>query len=289
MNGSTATDESAPELLIPKQGSSGTSTEPYLVKVFERTVPFSDFVSRFPKSQIPASHLSAGLAASFTTTIDNPFFKLPTALDERNGALPAAFAMYAPYYIGTGFTPDQIANDVAAQAANYLKALDAVHGYDGYVGRMMAILRNGYVAHQGLQALEDRNILYDVHDFLALITNRLHHVAPVVEVGGDFCSAADVYRAGTHEKVDPYVRTVSYQEALDGFHEQYQLPKFIRSDPSQLVALGWDFFETRFLRRGAEFAALAAEKLGNPIVRSALSEHYIPAHARSRDYLLASY
>jgi hypothetical protein len=258
-------------------------------KVFERVVPFSDFLGELPPSEIKLDHLTAGLAATFTTTIDNPVFRLPTIEEERDGALSAAFAMYAPYYVGTGFTPEQIANDVSSQAAAYLQFLDSQHGHDGYVGRMLSVLRGGRVTHRGLQAIEDRNILFDVHDFLATITNRLHHVAPLVLVGGKLYSAAEAYRAGTHEKVDPYAATVLYQATPEGFYERFELPEFIRSDPAQLVALGWDFFDTRALRRGAEFAALAAEKLGNPIVRSALSEHYIPAHRRISEYLSAAH
>jgi hypothetical protein len=142
MNCSAPINESTSRLLVPEQGTSATKVEPYPVKVFERIVPFSDFVSLYPRVRIPSDHLSAGLAASFTTAIDNPVFRLPTPGDERSGAIPAAFAMYAPYYIGTGFTPDQIANDVAGQASAYLKSLDARHGYDGYVGRMLSVLRN---------------------------------------------------------------------------------------------------------------------------------------------------
>lgn len=264
------------------------SNEPYPSRVFERTVPFSDVVSQFPAVEIPSDHLTAGLAAAFTTTVDNPIFKLPTPTDESNGAIPASFAMYAPYYVGTGFTPEQIANDVAGQAAAYLKSLDALHGHDGYVGRMLSVLRAGHIAHQGLQAIEDRNILYDIHDFLGVITNKLHHIAPVVVAGGQICSAARAYRADTHEQVDPYAKTVIYHPAPDGYHETFQLPEFIRSDPAQLVALGWDFFGTAALHRGAEFAALAAQKLGNPVVRSILSDYYVPPSRRNREYLLAS-
>jgi hypothetical protein len=197
--------------------------------------------------------------------------------------------MYAPYYIGTGLTPEQIANDVATQAAVYLRALDAQHGYDGYVGRVLSVLRKGRISHRGLQAIEDRNILLDVHDFLAIITNRLRHIAPVTIIEGKLCSAADAYRKDTHDMVDPYVGTLVYRAGPEGYWECFRLPELIRSDPSKLVALGWDFFDTRELRRGAEFAALAAEKLGDPLVRSALDERYLPAHERSREYLLATY
>ena len=62
----------------------------------------------------------------------------------------------------------------------------------------------------------------------------------------------------------------------------------VPADPSQLVALGWDYFDTKALRRGAEFAALAAEKIGEPLVRGSLSEHYIPSYDRKREYLLAA-
>lgn len=274
---------------IVSQQSPQQNSDQFSCKEFERVIPFSDFVSQFAPTEIRPDYLTAGLAAAFTTSIDNPSFKLPTGQDERDGALPAAFAMYAPYYVGTGFTPEQIANDVAGQAASYLKSLDAQHGYDGYIARMLAVLRSGRVAHRGLQAIEDRNILFDVHDFLAMITNRLHHVAPVVVVGGRVYSAAEAYREGTHEKVDPYTKTVIYSATPGGYNERFALPEFIRSDPAQLAALGWDLFDTKTLRRGAEFAALAAGKLGNPIVRSALSENYIPGHVRSRDYLIAAY
>jgi len=253
-------------------------------KEFELDVPFSEYIERFPPVSIEPDYLSAGLASSFTTKIDNPIFKLPTANDERNGAVPAAFAMYAPYYIGTDLTPEQIANDVAGQAAIFLKSLDAQHGFDGYVGRMMSVLRTGHVAHQGLQAIEDRNILLDVHEFLAMITNRLHHIAPRLNPDGQTQSAAEKYRAGTHEIVDPYTKSILYLPASYGYKERFELPQLIRSDPSHLVSLGWDFFDTKQLQRGAEFAALAAEKLGNPLVRSVLSEYYVPPHIRSREY-----
>jgi hypothetical protein len=62
------------------------------------------------------------------------------------------------------------------------------------------------------------------------------------------------------------------------------LPQFIRSDPAKLVPLGWDFFSSWELRRAAEFAALAAERVGNPLVRESLQEHYIPLHARMLEY-----
>jgi hypothetical protein len=264
-------------------------TERYPEKEFELMVPFSDFVSRVPPSNIGPDYLTSDLAASLTTNIDNPVFKLPNRQDERNGALPAAFAMYAPYYVGTGLTPEQIANAVAMQAALYLKRLDAEHGYDGYAGRALSVLRRGRIAHRGLQAIEDRNVLFDVHDFMAVITNRLHHIAPLIMVGGKPYSAAEAYRADTHDKVDPYVKTVVYQVAPRGYYKRFELPEFIRSNPAQLVALGWDFFDTRTLRRGAEFAALAAEKVGEPLVRGSLSENYIPSHIRSRQYMLAAH
>src|SRR4051794_32469998 len=184
------------------------AAEQYPSREFEIVVPFSDFVSRVPPSNIGTDYLTSDLAADFTTQIDNPVFKLPTKQDERNGAVPAAFAMYAPYYVGTGFTPEQIAKDVATQAAMYLERLDAEHQHDGYVARVLSVLRRGRIAHRGLQAIEDRNILFDVHDFMAIITNRLHHIAPLTLVGGKLYSPAEAYRAGTHEKVDPYVNTV---------------------------------------------------------------------------------
>jgi hypothetical protein len=267
----------------PQEKNSGERSEEY-----ERIVPFSDFVSQAAPSVVETDYLTAGLAAAFTTHIDNPVFKLPSAQDERDGALPAAFAMYAPYYIGTGLTAEQIARDIAGQAAMYLKSLDVQHGHDGYVGRVLAVLRSGRIAHHGLQAIEDRNILYDVHDFLALITNRLHHIVPLTLVGGRLYSAAQAYREGTHDKVDPYSKTFVYRYTPGGYNERFELPEYIRSDPAKLVALGWDLFDTKSMQRGAEFAALAAEKLGDPVVRCALSEHYVPAHRRSRDYLVAS-
>ena len=274
-----------------EQGSAQEGSEQFPEKEFERAVPFTDFVSeqRYATSEIEVEYLTAGLAATFTTTIDNPVFKLPTAADERAGALPAAFAMYAPYYIGTGMTPDQIAIDVATQAAAYLSRLEADHGYDGYVARMLSVLRRGRIAQHGLQHIEDRNILYDVHDFMATISNRLHHIAPVTIVGGKLYSSAEAYRADTHDKVDPYVDSVIYVPTSAGLEERFELPEFIRSDPSQLVALGWDFFDTWALRRGAEFAALAAEKVGDPLVRSSLTEHYVPYHIRRRAYMLAAH
>ena len=104
---------------------------------FRRVLPFGRFARQVPPSGIGSDYLTAGLAAAFTSRIDNPVFKLPTEEDERAGAIPATFAMYAPYYVGTGLSPEQIANDVAMQAALYLKTLDAQHGYDGYVGRIV--------------------------------------------------------------------------------------------------------------------------------------------------------
>src|SRR5689334_7826599 len=80
----------------------------YPGKRIERPVPFSDLVAQEPPADISLEHLEAGLAATFSTTIDNPFFKLPSAQDVESGAVPAAFAMYGPYYIGTNFTPEQI-------------------------------------------------------------------------------------------------------------------------------------------------------------------------------------
>lgn len=264
-------------------------SEQYAHREFQRAIPFGDFIRRYPPSEIESGYVTSGLAAALTTNIDNPVFKLPTTQDERNGAIPAAFAMYAPYYIGTGLTPEQIANDVAVQAAAYLKALDAEHGYDGYVGRMLSVLRRGRIAHGGLQRIEDRNCLFDVHDFMATITNRLHHIAPLVIVRGRPYSAAEQYREDTHEKVDPYSSTVVYEVTPGGYNERFELPEFVRSDPSELIALGWDFFDSRALRRGAEFAALAAEKIGNPLVRGSLTAHYIPAYTRRGEYLRAAY
>jgi hypothetical protein len=261
----------------------------YPGKDMERTVPFIELVSQDPPSELHPEHVAAGLAAVFTTSIDNPFFRLPSKQDERNGAVPAAFAMYAPYYVGTGFTAEQIAVDVATQAAAYLHRLDAQHGYDGYVGRMLSVLRLGHVSRLGLQAIEDRNILYDVHDFLALITNRLHHIVPLVLVGAEPSSPAIAYRAETHARVDPYVETVAYQAMQGKLSEQFKLPEFVRSNPSELVALGWDFFKSKSLQRGAEFAALAAEKVGDPVIRESLEEHYIPAHRRAREYAARAY
>jgi hypothetical protein len=241
-----------------------------------------------PPPQIERDYLASGLAASFTSSVDNPYFKIPTARDERNGAVPAAFTMFAPYYIGTSLSPEQIANDVASRGALYLKRLDLEHGYDGYVGRLLSVLRKGHVAHEGLQAVEDRNALFDAHDFMASITRRLHHIAPLVMIGGKSYSAAEVYRAATHEIIDPYINTLDCEPTPDGYKERFELPEYIRSDPAQLVELGWDFFDTRALRRGAEFAALAAEKVGDPLVRSWLSEHYLPPYLRRRQYLFAA-
>src|SRR6476620_2228376 len=102
------------------QESLQRETELYPGREFERAVPFSDFVIWVPPSNIDPDYLTSDLAAAFTTNIDNPVFKLPTRQDERNGALPSAFAMYAPYYVGTGLTPEQIAKDVATRAALYL-------------------------------------------------------------------------------------------------------------------------------------------------------------------------
>ena len=255
---------------------------------FRRVLPFGRFARQVPPSGIGPDYLTAGLAAAFTSLIDNPVFKLPTEEDERAGAIPAAFAMYAPYYVGTGLSPEQIANDVAMQAALYLKTLDAQHGHDGYVGRMLSVLRSGRVAEHGLQAIEDRNILLDIHDFMFTITNRLRHVALLNTGETQPYSAANAYRTTTHDMVDPYAKTVVYQATPDGYSERFELPDFTRSDPAHLVALGWDFFDTRSLRLGAEFAALAAEKVGDPLIRYALSEHYIPPYMRTRDYLLAA-
>lgn len=254
----------------------------------ERQVPFSDLIVEAVPSSLSVEHLRAGLAATFSATMDNPFFKLPTTQDERDGAVPAAFAMYGPYYVGTDLTPEQIAVDLATRAALYLHYLDDLHDHDGYVGRLMSVLRSGRVAHRGLQAIEDRNILFDVDDFLAGITHRLRRIAPVVLVGGKPYSAAEVYRNETHELVDPYVRTVDYDVEGDALQERFVLPRSVRSDPNKTVALGWDFFTAKELRRAAEFAALAADRVGNPLVRDSLREQYIPAHARMREYLVAS-
>src|SRR5689334_251163 len=101
----------------------GAKLSPDARRQFERIMPFSDFVKSRQPEEIDPDYATAGLAAAFTTNIDNPSFKLPTEEDERSGALPAAFAMYAPYYVGTGLTPEQIANDIAMQAAVYLKQL----------------------------------------------------------------------------------------------------------------------------------------------------------------------
>jgi hypothetical protein len=190
--------------------------------------------------------------------------------------------------VGTDLTPEQIALDVATRAALYLRYLDDQHGHDGYVGRLMSVLRSGRVTHSGLQAIEDRNILFDVDDFLAGITRRLRHIAPVIFTGGKPHSAAEVYRDETHDLVDPYVRTVDYDTEGDTLQERFVLPHFVRSDPNKTVALGWDFFTLKELRRAAEFAALAAERVGNPLVRDSLREQYIPAHARMREYMTAS-
>jgi hypothetical protein len=255
---------------------------------FRRVLPFGRFARQVPPSGIGSDYLTAGLAAAFTARIDNPIFKLPTEEDERSGAIPAAFATYAPYYVGTGLSPEQIANDVAMQAALFLKTLDAQHGHDGYVGRMLSVLRSGRVAQHGLQAIEDRNILLDIHDFMFTIINRLRHVALLNASEAHPYSAANAYRAATHDKVDPYAKTVVYQPTPDGYSERFALPDFTRSDPAGLVALGWDFFDSKSLRTGAEFAALAAEKVGDPLIRYALSEHYIPPYMRTRDYLLAA-
>jgi hypothetical protein len=257
-------------------------------KEISRPVPFSDLIISSPPALVRVDHLTSGLACAFTTTIDNPFFRLPSAQDERNGALPAAFAVYGPYYVGMGMTPEEIAVDVAEQAAGYLDWLDADHGYDGYVGRVLSILRREDVAEHGLQAIEDRNALMDVHDFLAIFTQRLHHLGKLILMHGEPASPAHAYRTETHEKVDPYVHTVLYQEDHAGLTEQFKLPEFIRSEPADVAALGWDFFKSWRLRRGAEFAALAAQKVGNPIVRDALSEHYVPPYTRRTEYLQRS-
>lgn len=286
MDNSNQTSQTPIEQMV-QEAEPASATAHYPAKEFEGVVPFSDFVVSTPPAMIPGDHLTAGLAADFSTHIDNPVFKLPTADDERSGALPAAFAMYAPYYVGTGYTPEQIANDVAEQAASFLKRLDVQHGYDGYTGRMLSVLRRGQIAHRGLQAIEDRNIMFDVHDFLATITNRLHHIAPSISAMGNTDASAESYRTATHEVVDPYARSVVYWFEPEGYKERFVLPQFVRSDPADLVAMGWDFFDTAELRRGAEFAALAADKLGNPLVRSAVSALYIPPHARSRNYLSA--
>ena len=97
------------------------------------------------------------------------------------------------------------------------------------------------------------------------ITNRLRHVALLNTGRTQPYSAAKAYRAGTHDVVDPYADTVVYQATPDGYSERFVLPDFTRSDPARLVALGWDFFDTKSLRIGAEFAALAAEKVGDPL------------------------
>jgi hypothetical protein len=279
-----STTETVLGIPILGQSEGAAKDNQYPGKEVEKPIPFSDFVVEAPPSVIRVDHLTAGLAASFTTNIDNPVFKLPTKQDERSGALPAGFAMYAPYYLGTNMTPEEIATDIAKQAAAYLKYLDARHGYDGYVGRMMSVLRRGRIAHGGLQGIEDENILFDVHDWMSIITNRLRHIAPVMVVGNKPTSEAEEYREDTHEKVDPYVNTVVYEPARDGFSERFVLPEFIRSDPNEVVALGWDFFKSWELKRGAEFAALAAEKVGDPLVRASLIEHYRPEYIRRRDY-----
>jgi hypothetical protein len=260
----------------------GLDKPQYPGKRIERPVPFSDLVTQETPADISREHLEAGLASTFSTTIDNPFFKLPSAQDEQSGAVPAAFAMYGPYYVGTNFTPEQIAVDVATRAASYLHYLDCQHNHDGYVGRLMSVLRTGHLARRGAQSIEDRNILFDVDDFLAGITNRLRHIAQVVYVNGKPSSPAELYRDETHDLVDPYVRTVSigYGDHDKTLHERFVLPQFIRSDPAKLVTLGWDFFSSREMRRAAEFAALAAERVGNPLVRESLQEHYVPPVSR---------
>jgi hypothetical protein len=263
-------------IALPEVGRPGPAGEAYPHREFEQPVPFSEFVNLAPPVEIAREQLEAGLAAEFTTRIDNPVFRLPTPSDERGGAVPATFAMYAPYYLGTGFTPEQIARDVAE------------HGYDGYVGRVMSVLRSGRVALRGLQGIEDRNILMDVHDFMATITERLHHIAPVTVAGGRRYSVAEAYRDETHGMVDPFVRTVDYLDTPEGYRERFVLPEYIRSDPSQLVALGWDFFPSGALRRGALFAALAAEKLGEPLVRASVSGLYLPPYVRRREYAAAA-
>jgi hypothetical protein len=268
-------------------GAAPGSDQPhYPGKRIERPVPFSELVTQESPADISVEFLEAGLASTFSTTIDNPFFKLPSAQDEQSGAVPAAFAMYGPYYIGTDLTPEQIALDVATRAACYLRYLENQHNHDGYVGRLMAVLRTGHVARRGPQSVVDRNILFDVDDFLAGITHRLRHIAPVAYVNGKPFSGAELYRDETHDLVDPYVRTMSvgYEDHDQTLHERFVLPQFIRSDPARLVALGWDLFSSREMRRAAEFAALAAERVGNPLVRETLQEHYIPPHSRLLAY-----
>jgi hypothetical protein len=264
----------------------GLDQPQYPGKRIERATPFSDLVAQAPPADISLEHWEAGLASTFSTTIDNPFFKLPSARDEENGAVSAAFTMYGPYYIGTNLTPEQIAVDVATRAACYLRYLDSQHNHDGYVGRLMSVLRKGHLAHRGPQSIEDRHILFDVDDFMATITHQLRHIAPVGYVNGKPSSPAEVYRDETHDLVDPYVRTVSigYADHDKTLQELFVLPQFIRSDPARLVALGWDFFTSREMRRAAEFAALAAERVGNPLVRESLQEHYVAPHSRMLAY-----
>lgn len=279
----TATLGSAPS---GTGAASGLDTSHYPGKQIERAVPFNDLVTQEPLAAISREHWAAGLASMFSTTIDNPFFTLPSAQDEQSGAVPAAFAMYAPYYIGTNRTPEQIAVDVATRAACYLRYLDSQHNHDGYVGRVMSVLRTGQVARRGPQGIEDRNILFDVDDFLAGITNQLRHIAPIEYVNGKPFAPAVVYRDETHELVDPYIRTVSFGYGAHNktLQERFVLPQFIRADPAKLISLGWDFFSSRELRRAAEFAALAAERVGNPLVREVLQAHYLPPHSRPLEY-----
>lgn len=230
--------------------------------IIEQPVPFLRYYDHSERIDLPLSLVKARLAAEFSANIDNPYFKPPDTSDIKNGSVPKMFLMFGPYYLATGMTPLEVANDITEKSKEFLERLDAETGNDGIVGRLMDILRFEHTASRGYQAREDYNLLAKVDHFMGEMT--------YLRTGPDYDEAAN-YQTNTRSLVDKLVKTYKINSSRDGnARESFSLIEFFRSNPGQTITLGMDHFRSFAERRAVEFASLAAEKVGHPFVRSAV-------------------
>jgi hypothetical protein len=226
----------------------------------EQRVPFITRADHLIGSATPLSYVEGRLAAEFSSKVDNPYFKPPTAEDLRNGAVPSMFLMFGPYFLATDKSPLAVADEVVGRADEYLEKLEYETGEDGAVGALLGVLRSEHLG-SGPQRRENINLLRRAGRFLG----EMAYIRP-----GPNLPDAIEYCAKTHDVVDGFADTLRVQQSQQGVKEKFWLPNHIRSNPSNTITLGVDHFTSFRQRRALTFASLAAEKAGHPFVRSTL-------------------
>ena len=215
---------------------------------------------------VPDAFKRTELAWKLSTQEDNPILRIPKQPDLANGALPPTG--FEPYFLGTGQTPRQILERIAAIGAQQLDYLAWKHADDDcYVARLLSILKTGQISKHDPQRARDIQTLAELDAVLGSLSRWLGYQAQTID-------QARAYREETHAAVDPLVGSLRYAPSgAEGVVASYTLPDIMRAHG--LIAPEWHDLPTFRLRRGWQFMVLLGDRLGNAPVRTGLQGRWM--------------